>query len=137
MRFFVPALFLLLIPALVLAAFSGNANAATGRFIDLDGDGLHDLELDLDSDGIPDDFEIHGPLQAHASAAQVADVFAQLAPETVSTVQSSTGDRFSRRESCAACMSACRSDFDAGFGSQLGLVGGAGAGGACAGGVCR
>jgi len=137
MRYLTPAMLLAFLSILITVSIPENSPAAAGRFVDLDGDGLHDLRLDLDSDGIPDDFEPHGPREIHSGPSQVADVFARLAPETVSRARHRVAEQFARRESGASAMSLCRSDFDSGFDSQLGVVNGAATGGACAGGICR
>lgn len=106
------------------------------NFVDLDGDGFNDNQLDANGDGIPDEFE-PGYVPA-IDEGKAAGIFAEMevAPVTVerSALLETNEDVFGRLSFLTRNMCDNRCAFDAEFGSGLGIA--VAAGGACAGGVC-
>jgi hypothetical protein len=120
--------------AVGLAATAGLA-ADLQRFADFDGDGFDDNIPDLDFDGIPDELEFHAFLSSQSSLKLgVSQMFS--GSDAPTEPKQCAAERFGAREFATRGISLKRVDFDAGFGSSLGLSGGLGGGGACAGGIC-
>jgi hypothetical protein len=133
-RYLITVLILALVGALILP-FDSSA-ASSGRFVDRDGDGFDDNAADDDIDGIPDELEPHGFFTAEIGQLQVGTMFSSQPLAAAKTPIEAKSETFGRREFHTRGICLLRSDFDAGFGTGLGLSGGLGGGGACAGGVC-
>ncbi len=114
---------------------SGNAP----RFVDLDGDGLHDLMTDSDNDGIPD--KTSAPAASAPIAASTSGIFAggpaDFAAPPLETHQPHSV-QFNSRYSLMKCLAASRGGFGSGddFGPGNGIGIGNVSGGHCVGGVC-
>lgn len=111
-------------------------SARLPSYVDLDGDGFDDNAPDTDLDGIPDEFEAHGFVSTQTDGLRVAPMFAGQAPNGEAPPKARAGEIFGRRKFTTRGVAENRRDFDAGFGSSLGLGAGLGGGGACAGGIC-
>lgn len=119
---------------LILALASFSAMAATPvPFVDMDGDGFDDNEPDANSDGIPDCLapDYIPPVEDEALAGVFATMDVVSAP--VMVLEQTNAERFGERKFPCRMLESNRCEFDAGFGSGLGVSAG---GGGCAGGVC-
>jgi len=132
-RLLVPVCIMLL--SLVVVVPSAMASG-TAVFVDCDGDGFDDNNPDIDADGIPDEFEGHGFVSAPTGQLQASPMFTEAAPISDAQKKVGCGEAFGRRKFAARTIYENRVDFDACFGSELGMGGGLGAAGACVGGVC-
>jgi len=109
------------------------------RFVDLDGDGLHDLMTDSDEDGIPD--KVAEPASEAPMMASTTGIFssgvASFDAPPLETHQSKS-DLFNSRYSLMKCLAASRGGFGSGddFGPGNGISIGNVSGGHCVGGVC-
>lgn len=124
-----PGLFLL---ALILICCSALM-AAPLPFVDMDGDGFDDNEPDGNADGIPDILAPDYVPSLDDNA--LAGVFATMDVVNTPTIalEQSNSEKFGTRKFQCRMLDANRSEFDAGFGSGLGVSAG---GGGCAGGIC-
>ena len=118
---------------------SSTPSSSTVQFVDLDGDGLHDLMTDSDNDGIPDKVtepESSTPVVASSTGifAGGTDAFTAPPPET----NQSNSTRFNSRYSLIKCLAASRGGFGSGddFGPGNGIGIGNVSGGQCVGGIC-
>jgi len=117
-----------------LLALTGNSTDLQ-RFVDYDGDGFDDNAPDADSDGIPDDLESHSFFSAqHNFILSLSQM--SISHDPAAEPKPCAAECFGAREFATRGLSLTRTDFDAGFGSGLGISGGLSGGGACAGGIC-
>ena len=131
----------MLILSLILPAFlmvDSNAGSLPGEvvvYVDLDGDGFDDNLPDSNEDGIPDVFEA-SKIKAHIdNVNEGVDILTEIGADPLNLPSVSSGEQFSARQLAIRGLESCRSDFEADFGSGLG-IGIAIGGGACAGGIC-
>ncbi len=108
----------------------------TPAFIDLDGDGLNDIDADNDNDGIPDRFTSMLPASELETPSLLGDIFSSTAVTMdLQTAEEKFGARkFNTRYLDQRCFGLCSSEAF-GIDNKLGI--GSGGGGGCAGGVCR
>ena len=111
--------------------YAGNSNL---RFIDLDGDGINDNIPDIDNNNIPDDFQNNLSLNLPENTKQFSG-FSGLTDDTKTVkVNLTSSERFSLRKYTSRGITTSRCDFDAEFGTRLGIS--SSGGGSCAGGIC-
>ena len=135
---------LLLLCASVLAeetSFDIDVDSPTTAvaYIDLDGDGIDDNFTDTDRDGIPDKY-VHGAVSAFGAEISASTGIFAGGDSSRFTTTLTTGNRdvFSSRQGRTHCLSLSRggfgadSDFGPGNGIGLGAVKGTG----CVGGIC-
>ena len=121
---------------IVFAAAPATFPSGLAAYMDYDGDGFDDNAPDDDTDGIPDELELHGFISAPTAQLQVSAMFTGNSANVETPDRGGCGENFGRRQFATRAVCENRQDFDEGFGSDLGLGGGLGAGGGCAGGVC-
>lgn len=132
---------MLVLALIIILGNNAGAELPTGavaRFVDLDGDGFHDLDADDNNNSIPDKFEIKNQSEAVPISSALGDVFNN--PALVSNIPDlhlAHKDKFAALSFNARAIGLHRIGFNcaSGFGSGSGINVGTAISG-CEGGAC-
>lgn len=111
-----------------------NAGDLQEIFIDRNGDGINDNIVDIDNNGIPDNFQKKVKAVIPATTFSVDSFLSESDSKSNKTIKLEKIEIFTLRSFVCRSLSSCRADFESDFSGSLG--GGTSSSSGCVGGIC-